>query len=276
MRNFLFILGKYGGFLSFLILECVCIFLIVNNNRGQKAIFINSSNIISGKLLDRYTQVNQYFELEAIADSLQKENAYLRSQLEYSKFWNTVEKDTILTDSLTIQYTYIPARVINNSFNRHNNFLTIDRGKNQGLDKDMAVIGQSGIVGIVKNNSENMAQVMSVLHRQTRISARIKSSDYFGTLMWKGNDHRKMQLEAIPKHIDLTLGDSIITSGFSSMFPEGILIGRISDFHLPEGSNFYHIDVTLQVDLASVRRVYVVNNLMREEQIKMEDSENAQ
>ena len=150
--------------------------------------------------------------------------------------------------------------------------MTLNRGKSHGIKSNTGVITNNGIVGVVQKVSKNYAGVMSILHHNTRISAKLKSSDYFGSLVWKKNDARYMYLDAIPKHAELEKGDTIITSGFSTMFPEGIMIGTVSKAKIIDGSNFYEIKVRLSSDMNNLNHVFVVNNLLKEEQEALEEA----
>jgi rod shape-determining protein MreC len=155
-------------------------------------------------------------------------------------------------------FRIVEARVINNSIISRNNTLTINRGKSHGITPGMGVIGSNGIVGIIKSASKNFSVVLSLLHSDTRISASIRRNNFFGSLIWTGNNPKIMHLEAIPKHADLVLGDTVQTSGYSHIFPEGIIIGHIHDVSLESGNNFYTIEVALNNDLSNVHYVYVV------------------
>ena len=167
-------------------------------------------------------------------------------------------------------YSYIPAKVINNSTDRQDNYLTINRGMLQGVMPEMAVISSSGIVGIVKDVSKNYASVLSVLHQNSSISAKLSESGYIGSLVWNGRDPKVAQLMDIPNHVQLAEGMLIQTSGFSAMFPAGINIGKVKAFDVKDGDNFYSIDVDLLTDMNNVSVVYVVDNLMRMEQVELE------
>ena len=160
--------------------------------------------------------------------------------------------------------------MVNNSVNRYNNYLTLNRGNKHGITSNSGVINGSGIVGIVQKTSTNYAAVMSILHRSTKISAKLKKGDYFGSLTWKGENAQEMNLEAIPKHAEVEIGDTITTSGFSSMFPKGLMIGIVESADLVNGSNFYDIKIKLSCDMNNISHVFIVTNLMREEQETLE------
>lgn len=296
MRNLLEFLARFGSFFLFLILEAFSFFLIVRFDDDKNRIFLSSSNAVAGYLLQRYDAVADYFSMPEQLDQLQQENKRLRSQLAesyyapeydvdtaslvvrtqdsiYSK--GVVERDTLQEqDSAATQvYAYIEANVISNSINRRNNTLTLDRGALQGITPRMGVIGPQGIAGIVRTVSKHYASVVSVLHSDISISATVKHKGYFGALVWNGPDPRYMQLEAIPKHAEITAGDTILTSSFSGVFPAGILIGTVASVTQNPGDNFHNIKVKLASDMSRMGRVYVVQNKWLEEYNRVQKQE---
>jgi len=271
MRNLVLLFVKFGGIILFLILEAFCMYLVVQNNKRQKDIFFSSANVASGNLYYSFDKVARFWSLSSVADSLAKENAQLRAQLNNAKFIETIREDSIKDEDINQKYTFIEATIINNSVTQHNNNITLDRGKKHGIEQRMGVIGQDGIVGIVRSTSNSFSQVMSILHKQTKISSSIKRNNFFGSLIWKENNPKITHLNDIPKHASLKIGDTIQTSGYSSIFPEGIMIGIIDTFWIPRGSNFYNIEVELKNDLSSTKYVYVIKNLMKDEQEDLEE-----
>ncbi len=274
MYGLIAIITRYSGIISFVILECICMYLAVQYNKNQRDIYINSSNTISGAIYQRYNKVMRYSELSIVADSMAAENARLYARLGNAKFQEFLVKDSVLVkDSLNRikqQYTYIAATVINNSVALPNNYITLNRGSKHGITAGMGVITPKGVVGIVRNVSENFAEVMSVLHQQSKISASLRSTDYFGTLRWRDPSNlMRLSLETVPKHAEIHVGDTVQTSGYSFIFPEGIPIGKIEKYQVEPGSNYFSAQVMLFEDLARLRYVYVVNNLMIQEQEKL-------
>lgn len=257
-------------FFVFVLLELVCFSLIVKNNTFHRGSALSSSNRLVGNVYGLNNAINEYFKLKSINDELAIENAALRSLLNESKYISSSKKLSV-TDSVGRQhYTYVPAKVINNSTDRRNNYLTINRGILQGVEPEMAVISSNGIVGIVKDVSKNFASVISVLHKNSSISVKLADTEYIGSLVWDGGDPQIAQLMDIPNHVQLAKGMLVQTSGFSAMFPSGINVGTIRSFEVEQGDNFYSIDVDLLTDMSSVSMVYVINNLMRFEQIELE------
>lgn len=269
---------RYGNFFLFAILEIFALFLVTHNKK-QNEIYQSSANRITGFFYENFSTVQKYFSIQELADSLAKENAELRTQLEASKYvtvqqqgvvrfpldTSTIRPDTSQKKDVIQQFTYLAAEVVKNSIARQDNFLTINRGSNHGVKQGMGVISPDGVVGIVTNVTAHYSQVMSILNKRASISAMVRRNRFFGSLVWRTNNPRFMTLESIPKHAEVAKGDTIITSGFSEIFPGELKIGRITDFRIENGSNFYTIDVELWNDLSNIRYVYVIENKMIEE-----------
>ena len=271
MRNLLLILIRYGGFITFILLEILCFYLIITFNKSQREVFINSSNLFTGFVYTKGSEINDYLNLKEIADDLAKTNAKLINQTYQDYIPASTKADTIRLDSLTPHYTIIPARVRNNSVVFNNNNLTLDKGSIHGLKKGMGVISDDGLVGIVRIVSPHYSRVLSLLNRQTRISAALKKNGYFGVLRWTGNNPQYMDLENIDRAIPISQGDTIVTSGYSSIFPPGIVIGFVDKFVIKKGTNFYSINVRLNNDLRNLHQAYVINNLYQAEQLGLEN-----
>jgi len=270
MRNLLVFLWKYNLLFLFLILEVISITLFIENSFYQKAAFINSSSAISGTFYKMQSNITEYFSLKVVNTTLANENAHLRS-LSPDNFLtinNTVyNKNDII---YKLQYQYVSAKVINNSTNKRNNYLTLNIGRNQGITKDMGVISSKGIVGIVKDVSDNFSSVISVLHKDSKISAKIKKYGDVGSVLWNGYNYRRASLIDIPTHVPISRGDTIITSGYSSVFPEGIVIGKIIDHKIESGNSFYTITIEFSEDFNKLSYVYVIKNFFKSEQYELE------
>ncbi len=265
MRNLIYLFVQFGGLIAFGVLEILCMYLVVNFNKKQNSIFVNSSNTISGLLYERADQIAEFWNMSAVSDSLAEENARLRAELRNARFVETILQDSARNEKTSQRYTFIAADIINNSVNKHSNNITINRGAKHGIQVRAGVFDDQGIVGIVRNVGSRFSSVMSVLHKESRITAAIRRNNYFGSLTWSGSNPRMVTLSDIPKHAQLIKGDTIQTSGYSTIFPAGIMVGVIDTFWLEPGSNFYTIDVLLSNDLSKSKYVYVVNDLMREE-----------
>jgi rod shape-determining protein MreC len=270
---------RYGTFFLFLILEGIALYMVGRYNKAQNEIYQSSANLLTGVVYENFSNVQQYFSMKDIADSLARENANLKTQLEASKYiatqqrgtvrfpldTSTIRPDTAQTKDVEQLFTYQAAEVISNSIARNDNYLTINRGSIHGVRKGMGIIAPDGLVGIVQNVEPHFSQVMSILHRRAKISAMIKRNRYFGSMMWHSGNPRIMTLEDIPKHAEVMKGDTIMTTGFSEVFPGGLRIGRVVDFRVENGNNSYTIDVELWNDIADTKYVYIVENLMIEE-----------
>lgn len=271
MRNLISFITKYSFFFLFLIFEVFAFSLLFRNNHFQRTSFLNSTNSITGSVYKNYSELSDYVNLKEVNEALSEENKELRKfQIEsFERLFgeNILVKDTIFKR----KYLYTKAKVINNSVNRQNNYLTLNVGALNGIKSGMGVIGPQGVVGVVKNVSDNFASVLSVLHRESGTSAKLQRTGYFGSLKWDGVDYRKAKLKDIPNHVDLRIGDLVITSGYSATYPEGITIAAIESFEKPEGENFYDIQVRLINDFKRLSHVYVIKNKTSLEQLELEE-----
>ncbi len=271
--------SRFGSFLLFLILEIYSIYLVANYNKRQNEIYRSSADLYVGMFYENFSFFSKYRNVERMADSLARENADLRTQLESARYMSIVQKglvsfpidtstvrpDTQHRQDVAARFRYIGAEVVSNSIARTENYLTINRGSANGIKPGMGVICADGVVGIIRNVSPNYAQVMSVLNKQTTLSAMIRRNKYFGSLIWRGTNPQYMMLDHVPKHTEVRKGDTIVTSGFSDIFPQELRIGLVEDFKVEGGSNFYTIDVKLSNDMVNLRYVYVIESFSADE-----------
>ncbi len=270
MRNLINFIKKHHFFFIFLALQTIAFIMMVQSNHYHRSIWVNSANKLTGQLYKNYANIEEYFYLKNINKKLIQENKALIEQTPYS-FLKTDQQTFHINDTIyKRQYTYINADIINNSVNRRNNYITINKGSLHGVERDMGVITPMGVIGIVKDVSPNFSSVISLLHMDTRISAKIKKNGHLGTILWDAPNYRKVTMKHIPLHVEVQTGDTIITSGYSKIFPEGINIGTISDYKIRRGENFLTIKVELFEDFNKVRNVHVVNNIYRQEQKELE------
>lgn len=275
MRNLIEFIWKHYFVFLFLLLETLCVYLVVQNNNFQRAGFVNSSNRVSASVLSTAENIQQYFYLKSENERLAKENAELHSH-DMLSFSVLVNDQYSVNDTLFRQkYSYTSAKVVNNSTNRRNNFLTLDKGSKQGITNKMGVISSSGVIGIVKDVSENFCTVMSVLHSKTTISAKLKKDGTFGPLNWDGESFAYATLNDIPTHVRLVQGDTIVTSQYTKMFPENILIGTVESYFRESAKPFYTVKVKLSTDFKKLTHVYIVNNMLKEEQEILEKKSEA-
>jgi rod shape-determining protein MreC len=267
MRDFLkFILNSHF-FLLFLLLESISIFLIVRNT--EKAdLFISSANSVSGFFHKNIAGISDYFSLKNDNELLKLENEKLKNYIHLKDKESYIYSEEI---EETGSY-YISAKVIKNSVYNPYNFITINKGESDGLKEDMAVVSDAGVVGIVANVSKNYASVISLLNLNLSINAKIKRTNFFGSLKWDREDYRYVYLYDIPDHSSLYVGDEVITGGFSSIFPEGIKIGTVQEFENEKQNSFYKIKVKLSQDFKKLKHVYAVDYSGRTERLILEDS----
>jgi rod shape-determining protein MreC len=224
---------------------------------------------IVGGISTRFNNFAKYISLEEQNNKLVKENARLYNALK-SSYYSLANES--INDSLAMQqFKYIPATVINNSVNKQYNYITINKGKIHGVESDMGVIGPDGLVGIVKSSSQHYASIVPILNRDFFPNARIKNSSFFGYIEWLGTNYRQVTLKDIPLHAKINISDTIVTSGYTATFPEGIMIGTIKDYEIVKGVS-YNITVNLSTDFKRLRHVMVIENILKEEQVALEDS----
>jgi len=271
MYSLLQLLTRFGVHIVFLILQIISFYFIVSYNKNQREIFINSSNIYTGKINELTSEIRDFVSIRVINDSLKRENATLIENLIRIEYLNEILPE--YTDSL-LKYSVISASVCNNTFNQKNNHITLCKGALEGIRPGMGVVSATGLVGIVRNTSPNFAHVISLLHSQTRISCAIKSRNAYGSLVWDGRDPRYMTLESVPKFETVAIGDTVITSGYSTVFPKGLLVGRVVNTKPKPGSNNYDIRVKLSSTLGSIKYAYVIHNFLADEQNKLEKEVN--
>jgi rod shape-determining protein MreC len=268
MYNLFRFLARYYLFFFFLMLEGVCFYLIYQNSKYHQAAMVNMANSANGRVYQTVSGITDYFYLRQMSDSLVAENAKLRARLRESTNdpnMVTVKQTDTIEKKLEQVFTYIPAKVIHNSVNLSANYLYINRGKGQGITPQMGVISPSGVVGQVVTVTDDYAAVMSLLNKNFKVSAKLKNSNYFGPLSWEGKNTTLAKLKEIPKHVKINVGDTVVTSGYSELFPENVMIGKVSHVNAEPEENFLDIDVRLSTNMNNISYVYVVNNLKRKE-----------
>ncbi|MCL7765089.1 rod shape-determining protein MreC [Polaribacter sp. Z014] len=265
MQQIIYFFQKFKYFLFFLLLALIALTFTFNNLSFQKSKFINSANGITGGFFSTISNATEYVGLKSENKILSEENTRLNNLLE-KKNSLRISTDSTIIDSLKYhqKYTFTNAKIINNSYSKQFNFLTINKGKHQNIDKEMAVINSKGIIGITESSSNNYTRVQSILNKNSGINARLKNSNYFGTLGWNGLDYKTVQLSDIPRQAPLKIGDTIETDGKSTIFPEGIPVGTISKINKGNTAN-NKVDVKLFNDMSNLGYVYIIKNLDKEE-----------
>ncbi len=265
MYNLIHFLWKHLAIIAFTILELISVILIVQNSNYQQQSLTSSANEFSGNILQRWNNLTGYFQLRSINEQLAYHNALLINRLPSSYIITT---DSIFKSRDTLyrkQFNYSVAKVISNSTGKRNNYLIINKGRNQGVKPDQAILSPRGVVGIVKDVSNNFSSVLSILHSDARISAKIKRNGYIGTVIWDGNDYRFGKLIDIPYHLSVKIGDTVVTSGYSTVFPENVTIGYISEVKPNINDNFYDLKIYFATDFNRVSQVHVVQNNFKSE-----------
>ena len=255
MQNILQLFARYGSHILFIGLEIFCFVLIVNYNKTQKDIYVNSINLLNGKLTSRVDKTRDYLRLQEINDSLSLENARLIQRLINEAGRNIPD----LESSLSVEYEFIPAQICDKTINLKNNYFTLCAGSKDGIRPGMGVISAKGVVGQVRSVSPDFSIVIPIINVLSRTSVAIKNSNYFGTMLWEDSNPLKMIIKEVPKHAEINTGDTIITSGYSTVFPKGIPIGKITNFSIEPGSANFSIEVDINEDLARLDYAYVVD-----------------
>lgn len=263
--NFIY---KNSNRLLFLLLLGISLFLSIQSHSYHRSKLISSANFLSGGVYERINNVSEYLNLRTQNDALAQENAKLRSLLFNAKDTTSIQK----LDSLkgVNQNDIIVSKVIHNTFNTHENYLTINSGSLQGVKPDMGVINSLGIVGIIDNTSNNYATVISILNVKSQINAKLKKSNHFGSLTWDGKNTGFVQLTDVPRLASIRVGDTIVTGGQSVIFPENINIGTVSKRYYENETNYYKIDVKLFNDMTNLGHVYIIKSKNRDEIINLE------
>ncbi|MBR5782563.1 MAG: rod shape-determining protein MreC [Bacteroidales bacterium] len=259
MYNLLRFLKKYSNILMFLILEVLCIILMINNLPYQKRKLVSTGNAISGKLFKTKSNFSNYFFLKEENQLILDHNAKLMSQLHNNN------DTSLIQDYTKDDYRFIPANVINNSIYHANNFLLIDKGRKDGIKKDMGVICENGIVGKVANVSYNYASVISMLHPYSVVSARFSDNQHLANVTWENKDYRFGTVKDIPLHLQPQKGDSLVTSGFSNIYPADIMIGTIEEMIDSKSKDFNTAKIRFSTNFSTLRHVFIIENLHQTE-----------
>lgn len=263
--NFIF---KNSTRILFLLLLLISLTLVIKSHSYHRSQVVNSANVVSGNFYAKSNEVKTYFSLKDQNEKLAKENAYLRKLI-----FNKSDSTSILPKDSTKAYDkieVIQTRVINNTFNTSENYITLKSGSNQGIKADMGVVSSQGIVGIVEKTSKNFATVLSVLNVKSQINVKIKKSGHFGSLIWNAKNAGYVQLIDVPRLASVKKGDTIVTGGRSTIFPENIPVGIIDKVFTDTQNNYYTLNVRLFNDMTNLNHVYVIKNKQSAEINKLE------
>jgi len=278
LRNIFLFIQRYFTFISFLVLQIICIVLLSRSSESHNTVFSTAANEVTGRINRQYSGVSQFFALRETNRLLSEENARLRNQLNESFIDTVTHKltmaDNVLKDSSgrIRKYSFLSAHVIGNTITLQNNFLTIEKGSLQGVKKGMAVTSPNGIVGVVVETGQNISRIMSLLHRNSKVSAMLKKDGVAGSLEWDGEDPGYLVLRNIPKSSVIKPGDTVLTSNYSANFPPGLPIGTVSKISSDAESNFFTLRVKTAVNFYSIQYVYLIENVFYQEQLNLEQS----
>jgi rod shape-determining protein MreC len=278
VRNVFLFIRRYFNFLFFLVMQIVSFSFLFRYNKFHEAVFMNASMEITGSLNKRYNTISYYFQLKKTNEALIKENEKLNQLLIANREGPDSAKrmvyDTLRVDSLhkTLKFIYLEGKVVDNTVTTQANFLTIHRGSAQQVRANMGVVSSTGIVGVVLNVSENYATVMSLLHRQFKVVVKLKNGGDMGTVEWDGQSPFFVTLINIPKSAKIKIGDSVVTSQNSSLFPPNIMVGTVSEIIDDKSTNFYTLKLKTATDFFNLEYVYVIQNTQYDEQKRLEDS----
>lgn len=271
MRNIFLFIRRYANLLFFLLLQGFSIYLIVHYNRYQNAVFSNTANQLTGKVDEQYSKIKSYFFLRKTNDSLVKENAKLLNLLKgdylISDSGSIAKLDTVLIDSVKQirRYSYLPATVISSSVSTQSNYIVLNRGAAQQLKKGMGVVDiNNAAVGIITDVSDDYAVVMSLLHKDSHIDGKLLKGGETGTLTWEGETPNIVSINRISKSAKVVKGDTVITSGNSTTFPKGMLVGYVTEVIPEKSSNNFLIRFKTAADFHSLQYVYVIDNKQQE------------
>ena len=268
MNNLLNFFVKHSAWFIFAIYVILSLVLLFKDNPFQQSVYLTSANRVSAAVYKAFNGVTSYFHLHDINESLQERNAALEMELielrEQMNDMALMSPDSLRQSSLR-QYSFVMAHVISNSIAQPNNYITIDRGHIDGISPEMGVIDQNGVVGIVNVVGPHAARVISLLNPHMRLSCKLKSSGFYGSLVWDGKSPQYAVLEELPKHITYHKGDTIVTSGYSAVFPEGIIVGTVMGLARDMSDSFVSLRVKLSTNFSQLSSVRVITNSMKEQ-----------
>lgn len=269
MKNLLDFFVKHSAWfvlMLYLILSCA---LLVRNNPYQQSVYLTSANAVCATVYEGISSVTDYFHLKGINEDLQERNALLEMELvDLRARVNDLKMqlpDTLKSQPVLQHFDFVVAHVISNSIAQTNNYITINRGEADGIRPEMGVVDQTGVVGIVNVVGKHSARIISLLNPDIRLSCKLRDSEYFGSMVWEGGDSRYAILEELPKHLTYQVGDTVVTSGFSTVFPEGIIVGTVEGRARNLSDSFVSLKVRLTTNFSQLSTVRVITNDMAEE-----------
>lgn len=265
MQNLLRFLIAYRLVIFFLFLEGVAFTWIFSSRSFQRSAYLNSSRAVTGEVLSQYDGFTDYLNLKQQNQNLHIENARLRSLQENAYLPITQNKNTVQDTVYEVRYQYIEAEVINSSYLKRQNFITLNRGALHGIKSQQGVIGPMGAIGEVNEVSDHFCTVIPIINPSLAISGKLKGTGFFGRVSWDGKNYKEVTVSDIPRYANVNVGDSIVTDARSLIFPPGILIGTVKEFNIQDDRDFYLLRIQLATDFASINEVYVVTDKFKNE-----------
>jgi rod shape-determining protein MreC len=254
----------------FLLAQLICFWMMIRGKNYQGSQLINSSNAVAANIYEAEANTKEYFSLKQENLRLAIENKELRNHLKSNYFAFPTREIRINDTVYKLQYEFIDAKVVNASVNNRNNYITINAGSAQGVTREMGVYNSLGMIGFVRDVSENFATIISVLHKDFAVNCKLKRDGSYGPLIWDGKDYQYCLLTDIPTHAKIKNGDTVVSSSLSSYFPEGIMVGTIDSYERRQNEQFYTIKVKLSADLKKLNYVYVIKNNLKKEKDSLE------
>ena len=279
MRNLINFILRNSHWMLGVLLIAFSFYLVFANNSYQRSVYLTSANNVMGWIYNASNNVISFVHLRKSNQLLLEQNATLESELYHLRSqlsdMNTVDSADVIAfanDSIEqSQFNFIPADVVNMSFSGINNFITVNRGSNDGIKPDMGVISQRGVVGVVSNVSSNFSLIIPIINPLFRLSAKLKNSDNYGSLSWNGNSFNDAQLGELPKHETYNIGDTVVTS-FSRIFPKHLVIGFVNGIGESKDDNFNTFNVELATDFNSLQNVLIISDMYYYEQKELEET----
>jgi rod shape-determining protein MreC len=270
MKNLIRFLLQNGYPLVFVFFQVITFYIIFNNTYFQQSTLYRVGTNFTGKISEKRSSITDYLDLSEANDRLANENAMLHNQ-NISSYVIVDKGFSLINDTLyKVKYRYAPAKVINSTYSKIANFITLDKGTKSGFRENMGVINDQGLVGVITSISDNYSIVLPIIHPKAMFSVMVKDKHYFGLLKWDGKQYDVAKMNDVSNHAQLLIGDTIVTRE-TTIFPEGIPVGKIKDFEPIKGSNFLNISVELFADYSKVYQVYCVENVIADEQIELEN-----
>lgn len=261
MQQILSFFLKNKFFLLFLFLELIAIFFTIQSHSYHRSKFVNSSNFVTGGIYNKINNFKEFILLKSENKRLSEENVHLKNLLNLQNI-STFSSDSTIIDTVKYyqKFKFISAKIINNEYRSNNNYLTINKGSANGITSDLGVINSKGVIGITRSVSNRYATVLSILNVNNQINVKLLNGDHYGSLSWDNKDYKTVQLLYLPIQAAIKIGDTILTGGKSTIFPEGIPVGTIKSFKT-ENNNYESINITLFNDMSAISYVNIIDNL---------------